>query len=69
MLKHKWTEPLKVHKLAKACIPNFSYYLPHEKSSEDCLFLNIYVPGKTLQLYINTSDSEQYKSVVTTNLS
>lgn len=48
-IMRKWTEPLKVHDFADFCIPwsNNGATNPGtaSKTSEDCLYVNIYVPG------------------------
>lgn len=60
-LKRKWSEPLKAHKIGSLCMPGevlpsgmFSAEftgLPDGmvlETSEDCLFINVYVPGNLL---------------------
>lgn len=54
-LRRHWTEPLKVHKHPKACIPSDEDFSPNDKNSEDCLYLNIYVPGTVQYNVIFTS--------------
>lgn len=47
-LKRIWSENLKADEFADFCIPNFMDspgIFASVKSSEDCLYVNIYVPG------------------------
>lgn len=46
-LKHKWLKPLKAHYPGKRCMPTeIDPSDDHKKKmSEDCLFMNVYVPG------------------------
>lgn len=43
-LKRNWTEPLKVHEVKESCASHILPF-PGVKRSEDCLYLNVYVPG------------------------
>lgn len=52
-LKRKWTQPLKVQNFQPACIPLKGVEDPATNTSEDCLFLNVYVPG-TIKFFILT---------------
>lgn len=45
-LIRKWTEPLKVHDYGDNCIPTTHFFPKFTQSSENCLFVNIFVPGK-----------------------
>lgn len=44
-LKRRWTFPLKVHNFGKKCIQSQRGKTNAPDFHEDCLFLNIYVPG------------------------
>lgn len=57
-LKRRWNETLKVHTHPRACIPSSDDFLPNENNSEDCLYLNVFVPvggaaSKTVLLEIH----------------
>ncbi|XP_031635932.1 cholinesterase 2-like [Contarinia nasturtii] len=58
ILTRKWTEPLKVHQFGENCIAS-SYLMGQDGGySENCLFLNIYVPAggvdeKTVLVWIH----------------
>lgn len=45
-LKRHWTDPLKAHEFEKIC-PQIKMHFPADlsKMGEDCLFLNVHVPG------------------------
>lgn len=54
-LKHNWTEVLKVQKFRDLCqstevLPEF---YQNYTFSEDCLFVNIYVPGENELRHVN----------------
>ncbi|XP_031623525.1 esterase B1-like [Contarinia nasturtii] len=57
-LTRRWTEALKVYEYADGCITSTKFLPKITKTSENCLFLNIYVPDggsekKTVMVYIH----------------
>lgn len=44
-IKRKWTDTLKVHNFSDFCVQSVPDADEKPNLSEDCLFLNIYVPG------------------------
>lgn len=46
-LEHKWSVPLIANRLGKLCMPTESEPSLYDKKNmgEDCLFLNVYIPG------------------------
>lgn len=52
-MKQNWTEPQMVQNYGKACIPSSLKEINDDnvaKYSEDCLFLNVYVPGNVVMI-------------------
>ncbi|XP_031627086.1 esterase B1-like [Contarinia nasturtii] len=57
-LTRKWTEPLKVHNYSDGCAPSSTFMPTPTTKSENCLFLNVYVPDggskkKTVLVFIH----------------
>lgn len=50
-LGRNWTDNLNVKSPANFCIPAFYMFDLEVKHNEDCLYLNIYVPGKLTLLF------------------
>lgn len=45
-LVRKWSEPLKVQSYGDACITATSFMPAAGNTSENCLYVNIFVPGE-----------------------
>lgn len=44
-IARKWAEPFKAHDYGDNCIPTTHFFPKNRNTSENCLFVNIFVPG------------------------